>query len=233
MLAVEDVHAYYDLSHVLQGVSLEVRDGEIVALIGRNGAGKSTTLKSIMGIVPPRRGRIRLDGVELQGLPTHAIARRGIAYVPEERRIFAGLSVAENLRLAMLSSRRLNQSEALDRVYSYFPRLAERRRQDGKSLSGGEQQMLAMARALIANPRIILVDEPTQGLAPQFVRGISDILVKIRADGVATLLVEQNAKVALEITDRAYVIDHGLIQYAGTSAEVQANERIQREFLAV
>lgn len=233
MLTVEDIHSYYDLSHVLQGVSLTVNDGEIVALIGRNGAGKSTTLKSIMGIVPPRRGRVQLDGEDLVGRPTFQIARKRVAYVPEERRIFSGLTVAENLRLAMLPFREVHPAEALDRVYSYFPRLAERRRQDGKSLSGGEQQMLAMARALIGNPRVILVDEPTQGLAPQFVRSIAEILVRVKADGVATLLVEQNAKVALEIADRGYVIDHGVIQFEGTSAEIAANERIQREYLAV
>lgn len=232
MLEVQDLHSYYDLSHVLQGVSLAVGEGEIVALIGRNGAGKSTTLKSIVGIVRPRAGRVVLAGAEVQGLPTYLIARRGIAYVPEERRIF-GLTVAENLRLAMLSHRGLKVSEALERIYAHFPRLAERQRQDAKSLSGGEQQMLALARALIGHPRVILVDEPTQGLAPQFVRGIADILVKIKEDGVATLLVEQNAKVALEIASRAYVIDHGVIQFEGTAGEVQANERVQREYLAV
>lgn len=234
MLQIKEIHTFYGLSHVLQGLSLEVNERELVALIGRNGAGKSTTLKSIVGITPPRRGSISFDGEDITELPTHLIARKGIAYVPEERRIFPGLSVYENLKLAMLPHKnRIEAAEALDRIYSYFPVLAQRRQQDGKSLSGGEQQMLAMARALISDPRVLLVDEPTQGLAPAYVRGISEILVRIKEAGVSILLVEQNAKVALEIADRAYVIDNGVIQFQGSAQEVRQNERVQRSFLSV
>ena len=234
MLQIEEIHTYYGLSHVLQGLSLEVNDRELVALIGRNGAGKSTTLKSVMGITPPRRGQILLDGRNITTLPTHLIVRKGVSYVPEERRIVPGLSAYQNVTLATLPNKgRLNEAEALERIYSYFPVLYERRNQDGKSLSGGEQQMLAIARALINNPKVLLVDEPTQGLSPIFVRSIAEILIRIKQEGVSILLVEQNAKIALELADRVYVIDNGMIQFSGSSSDVSRDESIQRTFLSV
>jgi branched-chain amino acid transport system ATP-binding protein len=234
MLKVERVHTYYDLSHVLQGVSLRVEAGELVALIGRNGAGKSTTLKTIMGIMPARKGYISFYGEDITSLPPHLIPRLGISYVPEERRIFPGLSVYENLKLAVLPHKdRLILTDELEKVYAYFPLLKERHRQDGKSLSGGEQQMLAMARALVTNPRMLLIDEPTQGLAPIFVRSVAETISQIRSTGVGILLVEQNAEVALGLADRAYVIDQGVIQFEGAACVVRENEDIQRQFLAV
>jgi branched-chain amino acid transport system ATP-binding protein len=233
MLAVKEIHTYYGLAHILQGVSLEVNDGEIVALLGRNGAGKSTTLKSIVGLTPPRSGSITFNGQEISGQPTHLIARRGIGYVPEERRIFPQLTVLENLRVSMLAFKLPQPTVALERMYDMFPRLAERSGQLGGSLSGGEQQMLALARALISTPKLLLIDEPTQGLAPNLVTSIASSLVRIKSEGLAVLLVEQNARVALEIADRVYVIDHGVIEYHGQAADLRANEAVQREFLTV
>jgi branched-chain amino acid transport system ATP-binding protein len=233
VLSVRDIHTYYGLAHVLQGVSLEVGDREIVALLGRNGAGKSTTLKSIVGLTPPRRGTILFEGDELVGRPTHLIARRGVGYVPEERRIFPGLTVMENLKVATLAHKLPDPAAAFASMLEMFPRLRERAGQLGRSLSGGEQQMLALARALISSPRLLLIDEPTQGLAPNLVTSIASSLLRIKEQGLAVLLVEQNARVALEIADRAYVIDHGLIQYSGSAAELRENELVQREFLTV
>ena len=234
MLELEGIHTYYGLSHVLQGVSLRVGSGELVSLIGRNGAGKSTTLKTIMGITPARSGRISFGEEDITRLSAHLIPRRGIAYVPEDRRIIPGLSVYENLKLAMLPhKRRLVLADELEKVYEYFPPLKERHKQDGKSLSGGEQQMLAMARGLIANPRMLLIDEPTQGLAPLFVRNVAETISRIRTTGAGILLVEQNAEVALGLAGRAYVIDHGVIQVEGSAAFIRENEEIRRQFLTV
>jgi branched-chain amino acid transport system ATP-binding protein len=234
VLTVDQIHTYYGLAHVLQGVSLEVGDREIVALLGRNGAGKSTTLKSIMGITPPRRGTITFDGRSLVGLPVHLLARQGIGWVPEERRIFPQLSVEENLKVALLAKTRpADPAAALGSMYEMFPRLRERARQEGRSLSGGEQQMLALARALISLPRLLLIDEPTQGLAPNLVAGIAASLMRIREQGLSVLLVEQNARVALELADRVYLIDHGVIQFGGTADELRADEAIQRQYLTV
>jgi branched-chain amino acid transport system ATP-binding protein len=233
MLTVREIHTYYGLAHVLQGISLDIGDREIVALLGRNGAGKSTTLKSIMGLTPPRRGSVIFEGQDLVGMPTHLIARGGIGYVPEERRIFPGLTVLENLKVSMLAYKLKDAAGALDAMFEMFPRLRERAGQLGRSLSGGEQQMLALARALISSPRLLLIDEPTQGLAPNLVTGIASSLVRIKEQGLSVLLVEQNARVALEIADRAYVIDHGVIQFGGSAAELSGNEAVQREFLTV
>jgi branched-chain amino acid transport system ATP-binding protein len=233
MLQVRDIHTYHGLAHALQGVSLTVEDGQIVALLGRNGAGKSTTLKSIMGLTPPKRGSIVFDGQDLVGMPTHLIARRGIGWVPEERRIFPQLSVQENLRVSILAHQLKNSHAALESVLELFPRLRERAKQDGRSLSGGEQQMLALARALISGPRLLLIDEPTQGLAPNLVTGITSSLLRIKGQGLSVLLVEQNSKVALEIADRVYLIDHGVIQFGGSAAELKADQALQRQFLTV
>ena len=236
LLALDDLHAYYGEAHILQGVSLTVGAGEVVTLIGRNGAGKTTTLKSIMGLVPPRGGRISFDGRELTTLPTHEVARAGIAYVPEERRILPNLSVAENLRLAMLSVPRAAKAEnagVMEEVLAYFPRLRERYEQKGKSLSGGEQQMLAIARGLVARPKLMLVDEPTEGLAPLLVQNLTEILGEINRRGTTILLVEQMLEVALALSHRLYVMDQGRIQFEGTPDALRADPEIQQRFLGV
>jgi branched-chain amino acid transport system ATP-binding protein len=236
LLALEDLHAYYGEAHILQGVSLTVGAGEVVTLIGRNGAGKTTTLKSIMGLVPPRGGRITFDGRALTGLPTHEVARAGIAYVPEERRILPNLSVAENLRLGMLSVPHAVKAEnehVIEEVLTYFPRLRERYEQKGKSLSGGEQQMLAIARGLVARPKLMLVDEPTEGLSPLLVESLTEILGEINRRGTTILLVEQMLDVALALSHRLYVMDQGRIQFEGTPDALRADPEIQQRFLGV
>jgi branched-chain amino acid transport system ATP-binding protein len=234
LLRVENIDTYYGLSHVLQGVSLEVQVGEIVTLVGRNGAGKTTTLKSVLGITPIRSGRIWLREGDISALSTHTIIQRGISYVPEERRIIPGLTVRENLKLALLKSKnRDREDEMIDRVAQYFPILKERLSQQGTSLSGGEQQMLAIARGLITNPDIMLVDEPTEGLMPLLVEMIAEIIQNINKTGVTVLLVEQNVEMALSVSHRAYVIDEGRIQSSGTAKDILADEDIQRRYLTV
>ncbi len=234
LLRVETIDTYYGLSHILQGVSLEVESGEIVTLVGRNGAGKTTTLKSILGITPIRSGHVWLREADISALPTHTIIQRGISYVPEERRIIPGLTVRENLKLALLKSKnRDREDEMVDRVAQYFPILKERLSQQGTSLSGGEQQMLAMARGLVTDPEIMLVDEPTEGLMPLLVEMIAEIIQNINQTGVTVLLVEQNVEMALSISHRAYVIDEGRIQSSGTAKNILADEDIQRRYLTV
>jgi len=236
LLALEDLHAYYGEAHILQGVSLTVGAGEVVTLIGRNGAGKTTTLKSIMGLVPARCGTISFDGRALTKLPTHEVARAGIAYVPEERRILPNLSVAENLRLGILGAGRgahADNGAAVEEVLTYFPRLRERYEQKGKSLSGGEQQMLAIARGLVARPKLMLVDEPTEGLSPLLVESLTEILGEINRRGTTILLVEQMLEVALALSHRLYVMDQGRIQFEGTPDALRADPEIQQRFLGV
>jgi len=236
ILEVNEIHTYYGQSHILQGISLEVEKGEIVTLLGRNGAGKTTTLKSILGIVSPKSGIVRFLGEKISGLPPHIISQRGISFVPEERRIVPGLTVFENLKIAMLKNKdksKTKEKETLDRVMEIFPRLKERLRQEGTSLSGGEQQMLAMARGLVSNPVLMLVDEPTEGLMPLLVERIGEVLREIQKNGVTILLVEQNMEMALEISQKAYVIDEGVIKYKGLAEEIHTNEEIQRKYLAI
>ncbi len=234
MLELKEIHTYYGLSHIIQGVSLRVEKGEIVTLIGRNGAGKTTTLKSIIGLVPPRSGTIAFNGEGITHLPTHLIAQRGIAFIPEERRIIPNLTVAENLKIGMLKNRdKAKNPKLLERAFSYFPRLEERLQQKGGSLSGGEQQMLTIARGLVSDPAIMLIDEPTEGLMPLLVNQIAIILKEMNKDGVTILLVEQNVEMALSISSRGYVIDQGMIQFEGPAEELQQNREIQQRYLGV
>jgi branched-chain amino acid transport system ATP-binding protein len=231
LLAVDRIDAYYGESHILKSVSLAVGAGETVALLGRNGAGKTTTLKTIVGWVPPRNGSVRLDGAELAGKSMMHNARAGIALVPEERRIFTNLTVAENLRLAQITARKPGWS--LDRIYDKFPRLRERLKNRGDEISGGEKQMLAIARALLQETKVLLLDEPTEGLAPLIVREVEQVIREIKAAGITTLLVEQNLYSALAVADRCYVLDQGTIVYEGTPDALRADEATLRRYLHV
>src|SRR6266851_2350923 len=216
LLAVEDIHSYYGKSHILHGVSLEVGRGEVVGLLGRNGVGKSTTLKAIAGLVHPSAGRVTFEGRPTTGMPAHRVARLGIGYVPEDRRIFPLLTVTENLRTGLdrHGVGKARKAELLDKVYQYFPILGERRRQPGGTLSGGEQQMLAIARALMARPRLLLLDEPSLGLAPLVVSRIFEVIRELNREGATILLVEQNAQMALKAAHRGYVLETGTIAMA-------------------
>jgi branched-chain amino acid transport system ATP-binding protein len=234
LLALEGVHTYYGEAHILQGVSLTVGEGEVVTLIGRNGAGKTTTLRSIMGIVRARRGHIQLRGEDITGLGTHEVARRGIAWIPEERRVLPNLTVLENLRLGMLGGAKSNGGDALlEEVFGYFPRLRERIAHRGRFLSGGEQQMLAIARGLVSRPTVMLVDEPTEGLAPLLVQNLTEILAAINRRGTTILLVEQTLEVALALSHRVYVMDQGQIQFEGTPEQLRRDPTIQQRFLEI
>jgi branched-chain amino acid transport system ATP-binding protein len=230
MLELEDVHAYYGNSHILQGVSLSVRDGEVVCLLGRNGAGKTTTILTIMGYLKPRPGRIAYHGRDLTALPPHAIARLGFGFVPQERGIFPSLTVRENLTVF---ARAGSGDWTLARIYEFFPRLQERERNLGFQLSGGEQQMLSIARALMLNPSMLLLDEPSEGLAPLIVREIVEIVKRLAAHGLAILMVEQNLHAALAVGDRHLVMSKGEICFAGTTAELEGNEAVLRAHLSV
>jgi len=234
MLRVEGVDAYYGLSHVLQNVSLSVQPGEAVALLGRNGAGKTTTLKTIMGVVRARRGRITWDGTDVTALPSHRIVQLGIGYVPEERRIFPNLSVYENLKMARLTidgGRRMD--DYLARVFALFPPLEQRLANKGRTLSGGEQQMLTMARSLGTEPRLLLIDEPTEGLMPAFVETIERTIDEIQRQGLAVLLVEQNTRLALSATQRVYLIEKGVIKHEARSSELRDDAALRLRYLGV
>jgi branched-chain amino acid transport system ATP-binding protein len=280
LLELENLHAYYGEAHILQGVTISVGEGEVVTLIGRNGAGKTTTLRTIMGIVPPRRGQVRLRGENIAGLPTHEIVRRGIAWVPEERRVLPNLTVLENLRLGMLGAdeagrrgrrgglddpavpssregrgaaarprpredsnaaarpgfgedRRARTNFRINEVVEFFPALQTRIAYKGRFLSGGEQQMLAIARGLVAAPSLMLVDEPTEGLAPLLVQTLTEVLGEINRRGTTILLVEQTLEVALALSSRIYVMDQGRVQFEGTPDELRHDPTIQQRFLGV
>jgi branched-chain amino acid transport system ATP-binding protein len=228
MLDVEAIHTYYGDSHVLHGVSLRVAPGEAVALLGRNGAGKTTAIRSIVGFTPPRAGRVVFEGRAIERWPSYRIARSGLALVPQGRRIFAPLSVRENLLLGARA-----EGWTLERVFTLFPRLREREQQSGGTLSGGEQQMLAIGRALLTNSRLILLDEPSEGLAPLIVREIGRILLALKAERLSLLLVEQNYHLALRVADRVYVMNKGQIVYEGTPAGLEADEEVKRRYLGV
>ena len=234
MLKVEQLHAWYDHSHVIQGLSFEVQRGEIVTLMGRNGAGKTTTLRTLMGLLAKCQGQVLFDGEELLALPPHERYHRGLAYVPEERRIVPGLTVRENLQLGLLASARRGEMTAMiDEIAQTFPRLKERLNQDGTSLSGGEQQMLAIARAMMAKPRMILLDEPSEGIMPILVQEMFELFVRMKQSGTTILLVEQNVERALSISDRAYILDQGQVVHQGSAAELLANAEIQEKYCAV
>ena len=234
MLKVEQLNAWYDQSHVIQGLSFEVLQGEIVTLMGRNGAGKTTTLRTVMGLLAKCKGRVLFDGEDLLSLPPHQRFHRGLAYVPEERRIVPGLTVLENLQLGLLASKRRGQmDEMIDEIAQTFPRLKERLHQDGTSLSGGEQQMLAIARAMMARPRMILLDEPSEGIMPLLVHEMFSLFTRMKQQGTTILLVEQNVERALSISDRAYILDQGRIVHQGAAAELMANSEIQEKYCAV
>src|SRR5258708_6831684 len=233
LLQVQDIHTYYGLSHILFGVSLEVHENECVCLVGRNGAGKTTTFKSIMGMTPPKAGTVTFKGSEIQGRPSHWVARIGMGYVPEERAIFPTLTVWENLDIAIKPSVDGQFHWTLERIYNLFPRLAERHNQLGRTLSGGEQQMLTIARTLMGNPDLLLLDEPSEGLAPLMVDLIGALIRQLKQEHIAILLAEQNLGFALGLSERAYVIDDGHIQFSGTVAELKANPDMVRKYLAI
>jgi len=231
MLDVEDLHAYYGKSHILQGVSFRVGQGEIISLLGRNGAGRSTTVRTIMGLVPPV-GSIRFQGERIDGLKAHEIAHRGLGYVPEDREIFPGLSVRENLLLGMKSGRQ-NGRWTLDDMFALFPLLRERADAPGEVLSGGEQQLLTICRTLMGDPDLIMVDEPTEGLAPMLVKIVRELLEAIAQRGTAILLIEQKLTIALAISHRVYVMGHGRIVFEGSPPELRANDEVRRDWLEV
>jgi branched-chain amino acid transport system ATP-binding protein len=249
MLEVEGIHTFYGLSHILFGVSLRVEPGEIVCLLGRNGAGKTTTMKSIMGLTPPKQGNIQFKGEEITGKEPYLLARKGIGYVPDDRRIFADLTVGENLEIAARSSepfdgvypeqsRRAQDKTRFarwdkERVYELFPALEEIESRKGGCLSGGEQKMLAIARALMGNPELLLLDEPTEGLAPMLVRALEEQIKKLRETGLTVLLAEQNVRSALRLGDRGYIIDNGQIRYQGSIKELRENEEVRKKYLLV
>jgi branched-chain amino acid transport system ATP-binding protein len=229
ILEVQKVDAFYGIGHILHGLSLNVAEGEVVALLGRNGAGKTTTLRCIAGLTPPRSGAIRYRGRDISSAQPHRISRMGIALVPETRGIFSYLSCHENLAIARRASSRWQMDAVLER----FPRLAERLGNKGQQLSGGEQQMLAIARALLTGPDLLLLDEPSQGLAPIVVNAVMDTIRSLKGERVSMLLVEQNAEMALQLADRVYVIDHGTVVFEGRPAELRANTAVTGTYLGV
>ena len=234
MLNVENLHAWYDRSHIVQGISLEVKSGEIVTVMGRNGAGKTTTLRSIMGLVAKREGSVKFNGQEILAAPAHARFRCGLGYVPEDRQIVPGLTVRENLRLGLLAADKIrDEHAAIDSIAETFPRLKERLDQEGTSLSGGEQQMLAIARAMMSGPRMILLDEPSEGIMPVLVDEMFALFQAMKGQGITILLVEQNVELALSISDRAYIMDQGVIVHTDSAEKLLADKAIQERYCSV
>ena len=231
LLQIKNLHVYYSESHILKGVSLCVEEGELVTLLGRNGAGKTTAIKSIMGLIPSKEGYIFLGGKNILGLKPHMIARLGIGFVPEDRRVFSSLTVLENLNLPVIRKR--GEGWNLEKIYKYFPRLKERQKHKGFELSGGEQQMLAIARILRTKISLILLDEPTEGLAPMLVKSVEAILNEIKKEKITLLLVEQNTRFAQKVADKHYIISNGGIVYAGTNEGFIADDEIKKRFLGV
>jgi branched-chain amino acid transport system ATP-binding protein len=234
LLELDDVHTYYGTIEAIKGISLTVNEGEVVTLIGANGAGKSTTLRSIQGINKPKRGRILFNGKDIVGTPPHDIVRMGISQSPEGRRLFARMSVLENLEMGAFQRRdRSGVGEDIERVFGLFPRLAERRAQKAGTLSGGEQQMCAMGRALMARPKLLLLDEPSMGLAPVLVERIFEIVTEINSQGTTILLVEQNALMALDVAKRGYVLETGVVALTDDAAALRSNERVRKAYLGL
>lgn len=232
MLEVEGINTYYGMSHILFGVSLNVSEGEIVCLLGRNGAGKSTVMKSIMGLAAPREGSIKFRGADITGMAPYLVARKGIGFVPDDRRVFADLTVGENLEISERHTG-VGGGWNKDAVYDFFPPLRHIDHRRAGFLSGGEQQMLTIARALMTNPAFLLLDEPTEGLAPIIVNMLEEQIAKLKYKGITVLLAEQNQKVALRLSDRGYILDNGVIRYSGTIQELRDNEEIRHKYLLV
>jgi len=232
MLEVKEIHTFYGLSHILFGVSLAIDQGKVVCLLGRNGAGKTTTLKSIMGLTPPKEGIIRFKDKDITGTQPYLLARMGIGYVPDDRRIFADLTVGENLEIAVKKAK-VGEGWDEERVYELFPALRNIESRKAGCLSGGEQKMLAIARALMGNPQLLLLDEPFEGLAPTLIQTLEERLGKLRESGLTVLLAEQNVKSALRLSDGGYIIDDGEIRYEGSIAEIRDNEEIRKKYLLV
>jgi len=233
ILEIQEINTYYGQSHVLQGISLSIDEGEVVSLLGRNGVGKTTTLRSVMGLTPPRRGSIKFQGKEIAGKSPFEIARLGIGYVPDDRRIFPDLTTFENLEISRRMSRSKQGYWTMDTVCDLFPVLRDLRSSKGTHLSGGEQKMLAIGRALMKNPGIILLDEPAEGLAPLVVRNLMDVIKTIRDEGVTILLADQNLKFCRAVADRGYILEKGVMQYEGTMKEIWENEEVVSKYLVV
>jgi branched-chain amino acid transport system ATP-binding protein len=233
LLVVQEIHTAYGLSRVLFGVSIEVRAGECVCLLGRNGVGKSTTMRSIMGLAPPQSGHVRWKGHDITGWEPYRVARAGIGFVPEDRRIFADLTVWENLDVAARSAGRPGGGWTLERVFDLFPKLRELSRRNGGFLSGGEQQMLTIARTLMGNPELLLLDEPSEGLAPLVVDHLQEQIARLKRDGLTILLAEQNVEFSLSLADRVYVLEKGAVRFSGTAERLRADETLRHELLAL
>jgi branched-chain amino acid transport system ATP-binding protein len=233
LLQVDNIHTYYGLSQVLFDVSLEIDKGEVVVLLGRNGAGKTTTMVSIMGLNPPKKGRVTYKGQDITGMTPYKVARLGIGFVPEDRRIFPDLTVEANLDVGRMNVQSKSNPWTPERVYQIFPVLGKFAKRRGGTLSGGEQQMLTIARTLMGNPEVILLDEPSEGLAPLVVRMLGEFIDVLKKEGVTVLLSEQNVKFALKHSDRAYIVDKGTIKYQGTIAQLEKDEEIKKQYLAV
>ena len=233
LLEVSSIHTYYGRSHILFDVSLSVEKGEVVSLLGRNGAGKSTTFRSIMGLTPPQEGEVRFRGERISGLRPYQICRKGVGFVPEDRRCFPDLTVRENLEVAARREKEVSSPWTVERLFGLFPGLRARERNLGSQLSGGEQQMLTIARTLMTNPDLLLLDEPSEGLAPLIVALLAEMILRIRAEGVTVLLAEQNLHFCAKVADRGYIIDKGSVKYEGRMSDLLADEEIKEKYLAV
>jgi branched-chain amino acid transport system ATP-binding protein len=233
ILQVDHIDTFYGQSHILQGVSLSILKGEVVCLLGRNGVGKTTTLRSIIGLTPPRSGRILLNEIDITGKPSYQIARLGIGYMPDDRRIFPDLTLFENLELARRLSKKGKVTWTFEKVYDLFPLFVEMKERKGTQLSGGEQKMLAIGRALMKNPDLLLLDEPSEGLAPLIVKNLAEVTGRIQKEGVTILLADQNFKFCRKTSDRGYILEKGMIQYQGLMEEIWQNEEIVKKYLAV
>jgi len=233
MLSVEKINTFYEDAQVLFDVSLEISEGEVVALLGRNGAGKTTTIRSIMGLTPPRRGRVMFKGENIAGLPAYTVANRGVGFVPDNRRIFPTLTVRQNLEIARKGGNGSRQGWTLERVYEHFPKLKEIEARKGEVLSGGEQQMLTIARTLMGNPDLLLLDEPTEGLAPIMVAEVMKIIRELKDKGETILLVEQNSALALTVSQRTYILENGHVVYLGAAADLAGNAEVKQRYLGI